>query len=61
MTTNSDVPIFTDIPSLVLPMQSPRPNNEPQTNKKGVVIDAAITAEKGDFLDVPEFICRHIE
>jgi len=29
--------------------------------RKGRVIDAGKTAQRGYFLDVPEFICRNVE
>lgn len=34
---------------------------ESHKTTKGTVIDAAETAKKGIFLDVPEFVCRGVE
>jgi len=36
-------------------------DNADKKIRKGRVIDAAKTASKGYFLEVPEFICRNVE
>jgi len=38
-----------------------RHGNEVRKERKGLVIDAAETAKRGSFIEVPDFLCRNIE